>query len=126
MIPTRSIESTRFPDIVKVPHGSFGKRNPWFPPQAVLELLVAVTASLIVGGAAIAIERRRQLAFRPGRVAFPSPAEDVEDPVRYREGAEFLSVFLVEAQDMPAAGNIVVDDIYSFSVYPGRKARKNA
>src|SRR2546425_4521539 len=104
---------------------SFRRGHGRLPAQAFLELRIRVARLLPERMPAPRVEDRRQLALRPMRIPLPQEAEDVAEEVRDVDGAETPHVPLVIAEEAPARGQIVVDDVENLTVHAGCHSGQN-
>src|ERR1700730_2111536 len=63
-----------------------------------------------------AVEDRRQLSLGPPRIELPQETQGMTCRVRNIDGSEMSDVLLVPAQELPAGGQVVVDDVEHFTI----------
>src|SRR5690349_12636677 len=89
----------------------FSRRNSWSPPEPFLNLLIRITSLLPVGVPDPPIECWRQLPLRPSRIFLPHCAQQITGEMGDIYRFESAYVALVEPQESPARGQVVVDNI---------------
>src|SRR5207245_1262791 len=104
------------PAALEVPPQTFGCRHSRRPSEPPLQLLVRIAAPLPVRMPRPPVEDGRQLSFGPRRVLLPETTQDIAGDARHRNSPEGSDQSLVETQEVPTRGEIVVYDIQYLSV----------
>src|SRR3974390_156447 len=86
------------------------------PAQPGFGLFVGIAGLLPLGVPSPAIERRRQLALRPGVVFLPQPAQSVARSPGYVQRPEPMHVPFVEPQESSAGRKVVVHNVEDLAV----------
>src|SRR5204863_5068728 len=104
------------PAALEVPAQSFWRGYVLRPPKLRLHLVIAVAGASPVRAPAPPIEDGRQLPFRPSRIGLPRAARGVTQDMWQVDRFESSDMAFVETQELPARGQIVVDDVEDFPV----------
>src|SRR5437870_4034590 len=110
---------------LEVPPQTFGRRYLRRPAQPSLHLFVGIAAPFPVRMPRSPVEDERQLSLGPRGVLLPRATEDIAREARDGDGPEGADVSLIKAQEVPARGEIVVDDVQHLSVDAVPDARQD-